>query len=142
MRLLAIALLSIQFVAGAAVDYSKIQDEGDNVKLLANAIAVECGGADTEQAHYICVATFIKRVMNQLQSSAEPNIVPFDPPFPFDPPWPGDPRPFPPGPEPDYPINYVALPAPPIPFESEPLREPGSDEIPNDYPDRDRDEER
>ena len=58
MRLLAIALLSIQFVAGAAIDYSKVQDEENDIKLLANTVAAECGEAETEQSHYVCVATF------------------------------------------------------------------------------------
>ena len=127
MRLFAIALLSIQFVAGAAIDYSKVQDEENDIKLLANTVAAECGEAETEQSYYVCVATFIKQVMNQSNADSY-NIVPFDPPFP------GEPRPFPPGPEPDYPIHIVL---------SDPIlpREPGPDEVPNDYPDRDRDEE-
>lgn len=140
MRLLAVALLSIHFVTGAAIDYSVDQDEGENIKLLANVIAEECGEANTEQAHYICVATFIKRVMNQLQSDANLDIVPFDPPFPGEPPDPFNP----PGPGPDYPIKKYAtvFPAPPTPFEPVPPREPGPDEMPFDIPSPHGDDDR
>lgn len=138
MRLLAIALFFIQFMAGAAISDSKIQNEENNIKLLANAIAKECGEADTERSHYICIATFIKQVVNQLQSNAGSNIIPFDPPFPFDPDGPFNP----PGPEPDYPIRMVLSDDPIVPFDPIIPREPGPDEVPNEFPGRDRDRDR